>query len=131
MEKLFLLSNSDFQDIDFDIWLEGKAETLQPIASRWFQAIQDCGPDVKMVFHDGHPVGCIENAPFAYVNAFSKHVNLGFFYGAFLPDEQGLLEGSGKRMRHVKLRPGQETDEVALMQLLEIAYADIKERLWT
>ena len=130
MEKLFLLSNSDCQPIDFDIWLEDKAKTLQPIATRWFQAIQACGPDVKAVFHDGHPIGCIENAPFAYVNVFSKHVNLGFFYGAFLPDEQGLLEGSGKRMRHVKLRPGQEPDEAALMQLLEIAYADVKERLW-
>ena len=131
MEKLFLLSDNDCQPIDFDIWLEGKAETLQPIATQWFEAILACGPDVKAVFHDGHPIGCIESAPFAYVNAYTAHVNLGFFYGAFLPDELGLLEGSGKRMRHVKLRPGQGTNEAALKRLLEIAYADIKERLWS
>ena len=131
MEKILYFSESDFDDLDFDIWLEGKAENLQPIARQWFEAIKSCGPDVQAIFHDGHPIGCIENAPFAYVNAYTAHVNLGFFYGAFLPDEQGLLEGSGKRMRHVKLRPGQLPDAEALKELLTIAYADIKERLWT
>lgn len=131
MEKIFLLSDKDCQSIDFDIWLEGKPESLKPITTRWFRAIRDCGPDVQMVFHDGHPVGCIESAPFAYVNAFTKHVNLGFFYGAFLPDDHKLLEGTGKRMRHIKLRPDQEVNETAVEQLLQIAYADIKERLWT
>lgn len=131
MEKILYFSESDFDDLDFDIWLEGKAEALQHIAQHWFEAIKNCGPDVQAIFHDGHPIGCIENAPFAYVNAFTAHVNLGFFYGAFLPDEHGLLEGSGKRMRHVKLRPGQLPDAKALEELLTLAYADIKERLWT
>jgi len=130
MEKLFLLSETDCQNIDLSIWLEGKAEVLRPIAEKWFKAIQQCGPDVQSVFHDNYPIGCIENAPFAYVNAYTSHVNLGFFYGAFLPDEKGLLEGTGKRMRHVKLRPEKSIDEEALKQLLTIAYADVKERLW-
>ena len=39
---------------------------------------------------------------FAYVNVFRDHVNVGFFHGAFLSDPAGLLEGTGKRMRHVK-----------------------------
>jgi hypothetical protein len=40
-----------------------------------------------------------------------------------------LLEGAGKRMRHAKLRPGQEMDEDALSDLIAEAYCDIRRRL--
>lgn len=42
------------------------------------------------------------------------HVNVGFFRGAELADPDGLLEGSGRFMRHVKLRPGLNIDHDAL-----------------
>jgi hypothetical protein len=81
--------------------------------------------------HDGCPVACVEDAPFAYVNTFKSHVNVGFFYGALLKDPTGLLEGSGKRMRHVKLNPGRPLSAAALGELIEAAYLDIKDRLGT
>jgi hypothetical protein len=56
-------------------------------------------------------------------------VNVGFFQGASLSDPGGLLEGSGKYMRHVKLRAGTVTDDAAIRGLIEAAYADIKERV--
>ena len=65
-----------------------------------------CGDDVRELIHDGCPVACVEDAPFAYVNSFKSHVNVGFFNGASLDDPARLSEGSGKRMRHVKLKPG-------------------------
>ena len=64
------------------------------------------GADVHELMHDGCPTACVGDAAFGYVNAFREHVNVGFFTGAFLSDPDGLLEGTGKRMRHVKLRPG-------------------------
>ena len=79
--------------------------------------------------HDGCPVACAEDAPFGYVNSFKSHVNVGFFYGAMLEDPAGLLEGSGKRMRHVKLSPGRELNAAALSDLIDAAYVDIKARL--
>jgi len=79
--------------------------------------------------HDGCPVACVEDAPFAYVNSFKSHVNVGFFYGAVLEDPAGLLEGSGKRMRHVKLKGGPELDTAALRRLIDAAYLDIRARL--
>jgi hypothetical protein len=79
--------------------------------------------------HDGCPSACVGDAPFGYVNAFKDHVNVGFFYGALLEDPARLLEGSGKRMRHVKLRPGRGIDAAALRDLIDVAYADIKARL--
>jgi hypothetical protein len=79
--------------------------------------------------HDGCPVACVEDAPFGYVNSFEGHVNVGFFYGALLKDPAGLLEGSGKRMRHVKLQPGTKLNTAALRDLIDAAYLDIGMRL--
>ena len=79
--------------------------------------------------HDGCPVACVDDAPFGYVNVFRTHVNVGFFQGAALPDPAGLLEGKGKSMRHVKLKPGLAVDASALEALIVAAYQDIGIRL--
>jgi hypothetical protein len=79
--------------------------------------------------HDGCPTACVGDAAFAYVNVFSAPANVGFFHGAELEDPSGLLEGNGKRMRHVKLRPGVALDPAALDALINVTYADIKQRL--
>ena len=105
------------------------AGELGVIAQRWFESIRDCGDDVRELLHDGHPTACVADAAFAYVNAFKAHVNVGFFRGAELADPNGLLEGTGKFMRHVKLRPEGEVDTTALMKLIVTAYIDMKERI--
>ena len=81
------------------------------------------------MLHDGAPTACVADAAFAYVNAFKAHVNVGFFRGAELADPEGLLEGTGKYMRHVKLRPDGGIDAKALTRLIRLAYADMKRRL--
>jgi hypothetical protein len=91
--------------------------------------MRQCGDDVRELLHDGCPVACVEGAAFGYVNAFKSHVNVGFFHGALLEDPAGQLEGSGKRMRHVKLLPGREPNAAALGDLIDAAYADIRARL--
>jgi len=110
-------------------WLDDRSDDLGAIARRWFAVIRDCGDDVRELVHDGCPVGCAGDAAFAYVNAFTAHVNVGFFRGAELPDPTGLLEGTGKFMRHVKLRPEREVDEIALTELIDAAYTDMQARL--
>jgi hypothetical protein len=74
-------------------------------------------------------VACVADAPFGYVNVFTAHVNVGFFRGADLDDPSGLLEGGGKRMRHVKLKPGAHVAPAALSALIDAAYVDIKRQL--
>ncbi|MEJ2010699.1 MAG: DUF1801 domain-containing protein [Anaerolineales bacterium] len=54
------------------------------------------------------------NGPFAYFKAFKNTVNFGFWRGADLEDPQGLLEGSGEKMRHVKLGKVEEVDRELL-----------------
>lgn len=84
---------------------------------------------MRELVHDGCPVACLGDAPFGYVNVFTAHVNVGFFRGAALPDPHRLLQGSGKNMRHVKLKPGTAVNESALRELIERAYQDMKERV--
>ena len=102
---------------------------LGVIAREWFEVMRACGEDVRELLHDGHPTACVADAAFGYVNAFKAHVNVGFFRGAEIADPEGLLEGTGKFMRHVKLRPDRDADALALRTLITTAYADMKSRV--
>jgi hypothetical protein len=105
------------------------SDDLGSIAQHWFEIIRGCGDDVRELMHDGCPTACVTDAAFAYVNAFTYHTNVGFFRGADLADTAGLLEGNGKYMRHVKIKPGREIDKIALQKLIESAYLDMKRRV--
>jgi hypothetical protein len=115
-------------DPAIDAWFEAHEGELGAIARHWFEAMRNCGDEVREIFHDGCPNACFGDVPFAYVNVFTSHVNVGFFQGASLPDPAHLLQGEGKRMRHIKLRPETATSAAAISKLIEAAYADIKSR---
>ena len=117
------------RDPAIDAWMTAHTGELGAIAHRWFEAMRECGDEVRELLHDGCPVACLGDAPFGYVNVFTAHVNVGFFHGASLPDPAGLLQGTGKFMRHVKIRPGTATNGAALSRLIDTAYSDIKERV--
>ena len=102
---------------------------LFALARAWVTELRSCGDDVRELIHDGCPVACVGDLAFAYVNVFKKHVNLGFFNGAELADPKGLLEGSGKKMRHVKLVPGEALETRALKALIKAAYRDARTRV--
>ena len=91
--------------------------------------MRHCGPDVREQLHDGLATACVGDAPFAYVGIFAAHVSVGFFHGADLPDPAGLLEGRGRSMRHLKLKPGVEVDSSAIEALIAAAYRDIGMRV--
>lgn len=129
MSDLFLFPNACRPNAAVQDWLGKQPGLLGDIARHWFDVLCASGADVCEVLHDGHPTACVGQAAFAYVNVFSAHVNVGFFQGASLPDSAGLLQGSGKRMRHVKLLPATKIDEQALRKLVELAYADMARRV--
>ena len=129
MTQLMRFSNPVRRDPTIESWMKDHEGPLGAIAKHWFVVMRKCGEDVRELLHDGHPTACVTDAGFAYVNAFKAHVNVGFFRGAEMVDPDGLLEGTGKFMRHVKLRPGREVDAKALTRLIETAYADMKGRV--
>ena len=99
------------------------------IAQGWFELMRACGDDVRELSHHGHPTACVSDAAFGYVNVFKAHMNVGFFRGAEIADPAGILEGTGKFMRHVKLRPEQDLDAAALIRLIATAYTDMNRRV--
>jgi hypothetical protein len=129
MEALFRLPSAVQRDPEVDAWFAAPDQELRFLAQAWFERMRECGADVRELLHDGHPTACVGDAAFGYVNAFSAHVNVGFFHGATLDDPAGLLEGAGKRMRHVKVRWGEPLDAAALDGLIAAAYRDIRLRL--
>ena len=129
MKDILRLSGGVKLDPAVEVWLTDGSVELRSIAKTWFAQMRRCGDDVRELMHDGCPVACVEDAPFGYVNTFKTHVNVGFYHGALLKDPAGLLEGTGKRMRHVKLDPRREVNAAAVSDLIDAAYLDIKVRL--
>jgi hypothetical protein len=129
MNDLLRFSGAVRRDPRIDAWFFDVTDPHRLMTRRWFERMRGCGPDVRELLHDGCPVACVGDAPFGYVNAFTGHANVGFFHGAMLADPAGLLQGTGKRMRHVKLRSGEELDIEALDDLIVAAYHDIRRRL--
>ena len=129
MTRLLRFPSSVKRDPAIEVWMREHPGGLGALAQRWFEVMRDCGDDVRELLHDGHPTACVGDAAFGYVNAFKAHVNVGLFRGADIADPESLLEGTGKFMRHVKLRPERDIDGMALMKLIETAYSDMKLRV--
>ena len=127
--KLLRFNGAVERDPAINAWMKKHAGELGAIARQWFEVMRKCGDEVRELLHDGCPVACFGDAPFGYVNVFTLHVNVGFFQGVSLPDPARLLQGTGKFMRHAKLRPKTATNAAALRQLIDTAYADMKARV--
>ena len=127
--ELLRFNGARERDPAINAWMKEQAGELGAIARHWFDVMRKCGDEVRELLHDGCPVACLGDAPFGYVNVFTSHVNVGFFHGVALPDPARLLQGAGRFMRHVKLRPGTAPNAAALTRLINAAYSDIKARV--
>src|SRR5262244_596312 len=121
-DELLRFDGAVESDSAIDAWLKKHKGELGAIARQWFEVMRKCGDEVRELMHDGCPVACLGDAPFGYVNVFASHANVGFFHGASLPDPAGLLQGTGKHMRLVKLTRETVTNTAALNRLIETAY---------
>ena len=127
--ELLRFNGATVREPAIDAWFKERPAKLGEMARDWFDVMRRCGDEVRELLHDGCPVACLGDVPFGYVNVFTAHMNVGFFQGAGLADPAGLLQGNGRYMRHVKLRPESPIDAGALRSLIEAAYADIKARV--
>ncbi|MET3713318.1 hypothetical protein ABIC65_004048 [Sphingomonas trueperi] len=128
MDELFRFPGVRRHDPAVEAWF-AQGDPLRGVLQPWRERLYACGNDVGALIHDGRPTFCGQDAAFAYVDAYAAHASIGFFFGANLPDPAGLLQGNGKRVRHVKLLPIRTPDEAALAALIRASYADIRRRL--
>ena len=115
----------------FDEALSGSSSQVEEIARRLKDLIIDVYPDVVEVPWPkqriiGYGVGPKKMSEhFCYIGAHREHVNLRFYYGTVLPDPIGLLEGTGRKLRHIKVR---EVEEIAQPALYDILQSSLEER---
>ena len=108
-------------------WLENLPGEKRPTIHALRRAIGAVVPEAhEIIYHDALGYGPTDAGfdRILYITVFEKYLNLGFFYGGYLPDPEGLLVGNGKRMRHIKIRSLQEAENPAIMQFLVQAWAD-------
>jgi hypothetical protein len=129
-DDVFRFPSATKRDAAIDAWISAQPQELGELALAWLTQLRQCGADIRELMHDGGAVACVGDVAFAYVNAFTSHISVGFYFGSRLDDPAGILEGTSKRMRHVKVKPGFEGD-LALRYLIEDAYADVKRRMST
>lgn len=64
-----------------------------------------------------------------YIMPKAKYVNLGFWHGTCIPDPDGLLEGTGKKMRHIKIQNLEMVENASVRNLVAAALAERKAAL--
>ena len=121
----------------FDELMTDTPEPMRPVARRLREVILDLDPGAVEVVRLGDRAATYGLGPrkmiegYAYVLPQRTWVNLGFFQGAALADPDGLLEGTGARMRHVRVHTPEEAGATSLRALLEAARAERQAALGT
>ena len=111
----------------FDELMAQSDPAMRPIATRLREIVYAVHPVAVEVVRLGDRAATYGVGPkkmsegYCYVLPYAEWVNLGFFQGAGLPDPEGLLEGTGARMRHIKVRFVDAADSPAVRALVEAA----------
>ena len=104
-----------------DSWMADLSPGLQPIAEALRRLILEADPNLSEAIKWGNPV-YEKRGKVCYLGAMSdRYMTLGFFNGASLTDPQGLIEGTGAKMRHVKVRKLEEVRPEVLTSMVEEA----------
>jgi hypothetical protein len=119
----------------FDELMADTEEPLQPIARRLREIVLEVDPAAVEVVRLGDRAATYGLGPkkmsegYCYVLPYKAWVNLGFYAGAELPDPEGLLEGTGARLRHVKIRSLEAAAAPAVRALIVAALQERRHAL--
>jgi hypothetical protein len=98
-----------------DAYIASLEASQAEIVSSVREIVLKAAPQAEEAIKWAQPVYS-SNGPFAYIKAFKNSVNFGFWRGVDIPDPKGLLEGSGDKMRHVKLASLDDIDQDAFTE---------------
>lgn len=119
----------------FDDLLQIADERLRPIVTKLRDIVLEVHPDACEVVRLGDKAATYGLGPkkmsegYVYVLPYARWVNLGFYRGVDLNDPAGLLQGTGARLRHAKVRSLEEANAPALRALVHAAYDERKAAL--
>ena len=119
----------------FDDLLSLTEEPLRPIVTALKEIILEVHRDACEIVRLGDRAATYGVGPrkmidgYAYILPYAAWVNLGFYKGTDLPDPEALLEGTGARMRHVKIRSLDDARHPAVRTLVAAAYAERRDTL--
>ncbi len=119
----------------FEELIAGASAEVQDICHVLRQVVKQVHPEAVEVVRLGDKAASYGVGPkkmseaHTYIMPLKDRVNFGFYYGALLPDEAGLLEGTGKKLRHVKVRSIEAAESEALKSLIKVALAERRETL--
>jgi hypothetical protein len=109
---------------EFENLLKTNAPEAQQLARELRELLGRLVPQAKEKIYPGWGVADFQlrgQRDFLSIGPQKKYVNLYFMRGSELPDPAGLLEGSGKSMRHVKIKSHEDLQNPALKALVETA----------
>ena len=119
----------------FDDLVRLSNEPLKPVVERLRQVILEIHPEACEVVRLGDRAATYGCGPrkmldgYVYILPYRSWVNLGFYRGTSLTDPGKLLEGTGTRMRHVKMRSVEDVRRPGVRDLIREAYAERKSGL--
>jgi hypothetical protein len=119
----------------FDDLLELAEPPMRPIMKRLREIILAVDPQAVEVVRLGDRAASYGVGPkkmsegYAYIMPHKNWVNLGFYYGAALPDPAGLLEGTGRNLRHAKTHSVTDAERPQVRALIEAALAERQKAL--
>jgi len=112
---------------EFEEMLTTVSPEVATLAQQARALIHNVMPRVLEVVWGTQRISGYENGPkkmseqFCYIALFTERINLGYYYGADLPDPQNLLEGTGQTMRHIKINRPEQLENPALRELVVLA----------
>jgi len=120
---------------EFNDLLQDVQQELQPICIALRAMVTELHPDHVELVWPRQRIASFGVGPkkmtehYVYIAPQTKHVNLGLYHGVAVPDPEGLLEGTGKQLRHVKIRTLAEATSAPIRQLVAAAIEELKESL--
>lgn len=108
---------------DVDAWFTLVPASQQATLAALRKLVRSLRPGIVEEIKWGRPCYSTDRGLFCYMHSTKNHATLGFQQGASLDDPEGLLEGTGKGMRHIKFKDGAKFDQEAVAALLEQAVA--------
>lgn len=99
-------------------WKKDQSAGNKRLIGALTRVIDDAAPHFVKTVKWGQGCFAHDGAPKIYIHAEDDHVQLGFYAGSKMRDPQGLLVGSGKHVRHVKVRTARDIDRDAFAELI-------------